>query len=582
MSQTDQLIEHQGSGSIPPSNDPPLAHAMPGDTRFPKGARLINLREDSKAPASSHGHKDAVPQDEFVQTGTNVGIVLDGMFLLVDIDHEENSEARLLSSRVLEEGPRVHKTPRGHHFLFRVPPEWSGSNVTLRDNMGKQYGDIKALGYAVGPGSKINGALYSVDHDVEPPEAPQWLLDLAVKPSRAEVSVEERDGIPYGEHDHFLVRLAGYLRGREGLSKDAIRGVLEAGPLGVLDSYDDTHPYTERDLARIATSAARYETHQGEYFDLSNPLVMPATGVQLVSDPIEWHVRGFIPCGELVLMYGPGGIGKSSMGSWLCSETTKKHRNFLYVGTEEAPARFLGRARLAGADLTRARIVQNPGVLKFPRDASKLREMIVDENLEMVYIDSIYSHFEHKEGQNAAEKARDALAPLLAISHETGCTIFGVFHTNKAGAFLGSTEMENVARCLLEAKRPSKQTYLGIRVHKTNLYHPQKLMRLEGREEIFCDASGNVQMEYDEHDQLVPWKIIVPTRIADVDDIPSEDDSEAPMEYSQEDIDTSRSLIEDYILAHPDDSNGIIAFNLGIPRGTVDRHAAKFRKNISV
>lgn len=523
----------------------PSLSASPGLSslsNFPKNAKLINLRDGTKVPTSLHGHKDAVPQGEFVQTGTNVGIVLDGMFLLVDIDHEENDEARALSARVLEAAPRVHKTPRGRHFLFRTQPEWSGNNNKLRDKNGNVYGDIKALGYAVGPGSKVDGTLYSVIHDVEPPLAPQWLLDMATKPARAETALEERSGIPNGEHDHYFTSLAGFLRGRWGLTEKAILGVLAGGPQMALEDIDENRPYTERDFQRIAHSVARHaakNTSELGGADTLSPGVRSAQSIELVGPPIQWVVRGFIPRGELVLMYGPGGIGKSSMGSWLAAEANRLRLTFAYMGTEEPPSRFFGRAILAGARRDECFDILNPAKLKFPRDAETLRAMILESKIDFLYIDSIYTHFERNEGDNAAERARDALAPLLAIAHDTGCTIFGVFHTNKSGAFLGSTEMENVTRVLLEAKRKSSQTYLGIKVHKTNLYNPGKLMRLEGKEEIFRDEAGNSQLEVLDTGEVVPLKIMVPKRIPDVDDVPEEnemDGEDAPMEFNSDSI----------------------------------------------
>ena len=545
---------------------------------IPASAKLINLREGSKAPASAHGHHDAVPQDVFVQTGTNVGIVLDGMFLLVDIDHEENPEARALEARCREMGPWEQKTPRGRHFLFRTQPDWRGTNIRLLDKNGTGYGDIKALGYAVGPGSIVNDVSYDIVNAVEPPPAPEWLLCKATQSSRAE-SIEERDGIPSGEHDRFLVSLAGYLRGREALTEKAILGVLEGGPQMALAEVDESRPYTTTDFRRIARSAVRWEAKREETADLIHPSLRSATEIELVGPTIEWVVRGFVPCAELVLMYGPGGIGKSSAGSWLCAETNRQGRKFCYMGTEEPPARFFGRAILAGAQRAMCYDVVNPGKLKFPRDSETIRTMILESQIDFLYIDSIYTHFEHKEGQNAAEKARDSLAPLLAIAHETGCTIFGVFHTNKAGAFLGSTEMENVARCLLEAKRTPKQSYLGIRVHKTNLYNPNRLMRLEGHEEIFRDEHGTVQLERDENGQDIPLKIVVPKRIEDIDDEP-----EAPMEFDQDEVGeihvSNRQRVFEFLEQKPDATNKQVMEALGdVSIRTVETYAAEFFKN---
>lgn len=578
-----QQIDISPSGGLVVPSIPPTAVISSGlvPQPFPQGSRLVNLRENSKAPASNHGHHDAVPMNEFVQTGSNVGIVLDGMFLLVDIDHIEVPEAQQISAKCLELTPRVHKTPRGTHFLFRTPTDWSGHNARLLDKVGNPYGDIKALGYAVGPGSIVDGAVYATVNEIEPPPAPQWLLDLATKPERAEIKLEERPGIPYGEHDAFLVSLAGYLRGRQGLTEKAILGVLAGGPLMALSGYDDTHPYTDRDFSRIARTASKWEPQIETTIDLIHPSLRPATDIVLVGPPIQWIVRGFVPRAELVLMYGPGGIGKSSAGSWLASEVNRLGWTFCYMGTEEPPARFFGRSVLAGARRDKCFDVLNPGSLKFPRDAALIRSLILESKIDFLYIDSIYSHFEHKEGQNAAEKARDALAPLLAIAHETGCTIFGVFHTNKAGAFLGSTEMENVTRVLLEAKRKPKQSYLGIKVHKTNLYNPGSMMCLEGREEVFRDEEGNVQTEIHDDGSEQELKIIVPVRIADVLDDDDSDEANVPIEFDQDDLDAAaptRMKVFAYLDIHPNATNNQVVEATGVSIHMAKRYGSEWAK----
>jgi hypothetical protein len=547
---------------------------------IPKDARLLNLRENSKVPASSHGHHDALPQDKFVQTGNNVGIALDGQYLLVDIDDWSNRAAVDLAEEILSLNPPPwgQKTPHGNHYLFSVPPGWKGTNVTLKDDSDKPFGDLKSLGYLVAPGSIVNGCTYEVIDAVEPPPAPQWLLDKATRPPAQEKGkVEERAGIPYGEHDAFLVRMAGWLRGTEGLSASSIKAALEMGPLALLEGTDETRPYTDKDFERIARSAVRWQAKRVESLDLVHPSLQLASDIELVGEPIRWIVRGFVPQGELVLMYGPGGIGKSSFASWLNAEVNRLGLTFAYCGTEEPPARFFGRSVLAGAKRGMSYNVKNPGAIKFPRDADLIRELILESKVNVLYMDSIYSHFEHQEGQNAAEKARAALAPLLEIAHETGCTIFGVFHTNKAGAFLGSTEMENVARCLLEAKRAPKETCLKVRVHKTNLYNPNKAMRLEGRDEIFRDEQGNVQMEIDETGAAIPLMIVVPTRIADVDDEP-----EAPMEFDQDDLTdpeaSTKERVQAYLEENPNTTNQRIADDLGITVSNAKKIAWELRK----
>jgi KaiC/GvpD/RAD55 family RecA-like ATPase len=322
-----------------------------------------------------------------------------------------------------------------------------------------------------------------------------------------------------------------------------------------LDDVDPSNPYTERDFARIARSSARWEAGKEEFAELLHPRLRPATEIELVGPVIDWVVRGFVPTGELVLLYGKGGIGKSSFGSWLAYEVSRQNKTFAFMGTEETSARFYGRAVLAGADRRKCFEIINAGQMVFPRDAQDLRTMVLESQIDFLYMDSIYTHFMHQEGQNEAVRARSALAPLAEIAHETGCTILGVFHTNKAGHYLGSVEMENVARCVLEAKRKPREDTMTISVTKTNLYNPGTKMRFKGEEMVFMDEQGNVQQEMDEEGKVIPMTIVVPKRL---EDIPDEDENELEddeIDHTKPRPQTCREFIEEWIKDHPD--NGI-------------------------
>jgi predicted ATP-dependent serine protease len=245
------------------------------------------------------------------------------------------------------------------------------------------------------------------------------------------------------------------------------------------------------------------------------------------------------------------------------------------MGTEEKAERFIGRAVLAGANRELVYDLRRPNSFLLPRDADKIRNIILMGEVDVLYIDAIYSHFQHQDGQNEAIRARTALAPLAEIAHETGCTIFGVFHANKAGAYLGSVEMENVARCLLEAKRPPKGEHLSVRVAKTNYPNPRKLLRLLGKE-VTMTIGDDTQYEVTEDGERVPMTIVVPTRIDDIEDT----DEELPATWDDiPDIKpTAESAIWGLLAENPSLSNAELVEKSGYSLDTVKKNAAEFRK----
>ena len=111
----------------------------------------MQLRPKGKQPyGGAHGnaHLGAVVDRDFVPTGTNVGIVLDGMWVLVDVDDpsDPNAErwiAELDRARTWSQAtPRQHATgaeraanPHGRHWLFAAPPgllESGARNVKIK------------------------------------------------------------------------------------------------------------------------------------------------------------------------------------------------------------------------------------------------------------------------------------------------------------------------------------------------------------------------------------------------------------------------------------------------------------------
>src|SRR5580698_5795723 len=438
---------------------------------FPSDARLFALQPHKKIPLpGTRGHLDALPNAEFEVIG-NYGISLDQQYLLVDVDRPDDPIA-------VEWGLRLpptwtQKTPRGTHRLYRLPPGFEGKNARF------PAGDLKVRGYLVGPGSEVDGGHYYTVDEREPSEAPSWLLAMVDKGRpestlvNGELILHERESIAIGENDVELFSLACNFR-RRGFTEAAIlkylRGIVDSGLVEQIPGNE----YHERDLARLAKQASRYDPVTDTM--LFNEAWVSADEIALVGPPIDWWIRHYIPRGELVTLYGKGGIGKSSWASWLAAEVTRKGGKFVFVGVEESFARFAARSVLGGAVRDKLFAIPNAYNFTLPKDADTLRDQIVLAQADVVYFDSIYSHFATVPGENAAERARKSLAPLANIALSTGATIIAVFHENKAGTYLGSTEMINVARYALRAQREGNAP-LRVWVDKTNFVDPGSAMQ---------------------------------------------------------------------------------------------------------
>jgi KaiC/GvpD/RAD55 family RecA-like ATPase len=398
----------------------------------------------------------------------------------------------------------------------------------------------------VGAGSKVEcdghkhadgascGFKHYVSNGVAPALAPPWVValaeELAAKKSGSnETERTERKGIPAGGHDKFGADLAYNLRRWSGLDEAAIQTFFREGGLkgavSLLEGYQPSHPFTQDDADRWARSAVR-ATPAIESASL--PIAIEPgqdeettcyASKTFVGEPVRWWIRGFVPQGHLVALYGAGGTGKSTLGSWLFAEISNRGAACATWSIEESADLFIGRAALSGANREHLHSVNKPSEWMFPRDVERLRALIRRLGLKFMWFDSLYSHFESDEGMNVSERARKVLGPLEMMCREEDCTIMGVFHENKSGAFLGATEMENVVRVLLKAERRTKSSKapLVIKVWKTNMpFRPDFYMRFEADRKIMADSqTGEVQREEIEPGVLVPLQVPIARRISD-------------------------------------------------------------------
>ena len=124
-------------------------HGRPPPRRsgVPHDARVFPLAPGSKVPLrGSHAHHDASPWASYKDVGGNLGIALDGQFLLVDRDRKGEDVTAFESRLPLTWMQR--SAVRGDHRLYRVPSEFKGRNSKWPG------GELKVNGHAVAPGRR--------------------------------------------------------------------------------------------------------------------------------------------------------------------------------------------------------------------------------------------------------------------------------------------------------------------------------------------------------------------------------------------------------------------------------------------
>lgn len=242
------------------------------------GYRVFPCVPGGKEPATAHGCLDATTDVEQIERwwqsmpGANVAISTDG-FLVVDVDTAGKGWVATVDRNDLLAGSMAVTPSGGSHHWFRQ----NGTDLHNTTSKLANGVDTRANGgYVLVPPSVVGGSPYRwvVELEKVQPTAPGWLVELLGVRQPVRETVGER--IPEGSRNQTMIRLAGYQR-RAGFSEQEILGCLQ-----VFNSTRCQPPLPERELARIARNAARYEP---DYIE--EAVILSHMGPELPEEPPE-------------------------------------------------------------------------------------------------------------------------------------------------------------------------------------------------------------------------------------------------------------------------------------------------------
>lgn len=185
---------------------------------------------------------------------------------------------------------------------------------------------------------------------------------------------------------------------------------------------------------------------------------------------VQWLWDGRMPIGELCLIPGREGVGKSTFLAWLARAITRgelpgvyagEPRAVLYAASEDAWGYTIApRMVAAGADLSliyRIDTVEDgvPGGLLLPRDCSELAAIAEQYKAAVLMCDPILSLVDDRLNINRAQELRKALEPLKRAAEAAGLAIPALIHFNKtsdtdaSSRIAGSRAWAEVARAII-------------------------------------------------------------------------------------------------------------------------------------
>lgn len=204
----------------------------------------------------------------------------------------------------------------------------------------------------------------------------------------------------------------------------------------------------------------------------------PASAFEI--KPVKWLWADRIPVGEITVIPGREGTGKSTLLAKLCADITTgtmdgefygRPRNVIYIANEDSWSKTIAaRMIAAGADMDRVfRLDLDPtsrqlGTPNFPVDCRQLEKLIKENDVACVMIDPIVSAMDSKIDVNKAREVRSAMEPLQAVMDRTDCSAIALMHFNKNttgdvnSRVAGSRAFTEVARSVVSvAEKPRKK-----------------------------------------------------------------------------------------------------------------------------
>lgn len=196
---------------------------------------------------------------------------------------------------------------------------------------------------------------------------------------------------------------------------------------------------------------------------------------------VKWLWKDRIPVGELTLVPGREGVGKSLFLAKIAADITNgtldgeffgSPRPIIYIASEDSWNHTLTpRMTAAGADMSKvlkliiSRDAEERSSFSLPRDIDDLTDLIKRTGAGAVMFDPILSCLDDSIDVNKAQQLRSALEPLRRSAEKSGCSMLALMHFNKTTSgdmstkIAGSRAFAEVARAIIGlAKLPKKKS----------------------------------------------------------------------------------------------------------------------------
>lgn len=256
------------------------------------------------------------------------------------------------------------------------------------------------------------------------------------------------------------------------------------------------------DTRTVPPQRDRSQTEPVDDTGASRVRLTPATAFRPRAARWVWATpeihSGWLALGELTLIAGREGVGKSTLLAWIAGQITQgtlpgiyqgTPKTVLYAASEDSWAyTIVPRMIAAGADLSRVyRIdIEEDGLLRglsLPRDVRTLPDVARETDAAVLMCDPILSLVDGSINPNHSKELRRALEPLRASAEEAGLAIPALAHFNKTrdvdglSMVAGSRAWVEVARSAMLLAWDDNAGHIVVTQAKNNLGRRQEQSR---------------------------------------------------------------------------------------------------------
>jgi len=476
-----------------------------------QGLSVIPLKPKSKEPLidwKNFQSRKTIPEEArnwWTQwPNANIGIVTGSIsgILVMDVDGAEGIETL---RQLAVPSTWIAQTGKGYHYYFKHPGGQISNRIRLLPDI-----DLKADGgYVVAPPSIHSNEHYykwlqGPQNGTPLADPPDWLLEKLKPCERGNGNpIGNNDwttmlrGVPEGHRHQAAAKLVGrYLR--SDLSKEEIKIFL----------YSYCHwcnpPMDFSEAEQIVEDLYLKEMEKKSEGD--GPIIVNLADVEPKN--VDWLWPGWLVGGNLNLLIGDPGVGKSSVALDLASRISKgealpdgskgKKGHVIILSAEDDLACTI-RPRLDAHNADCSLITSLQAIRQkegsdrqflIEKDIPHLNSVIQKTNASFVLIDPLSAYLGRSNTFKDSE-VRNLLGPLSHLANETGVAILGIVHLNKGNQLQalyraqGSIAFVAAARSVFGVfKDPDNEADRILATIKCNLSAPKPSLRFSFDEGI--------------------------------------------------------------------------------------------------